>query len=210
MRKSTICNEEQKFHVVGNEILSTGASAGFKFRDRGSATSAGDWVWYSAGNVARFWRAGVGDLLTVTTSGAVTIGGVVTLNSVGSAGGLQLCRNLFNQISQCSSSLRYKSNVAALDSGLELINRLHPVTFDWKQNGERDLGLVAEDVAKVEPLLVTHNDKGEIEGVKYDRIGVVLLNAVKEQQQIIERQQQQIEALMKLICASRRKAEACK
>ena len=54
--------------------------------------------------------------------------------------------------------------------------------------GERDLGLVAEEVAKVEPLLVTHNERGEIEGVKYDRIAVVLINAIKQQQEQMERQ----------------------
>ena len=167
---------EQKLHVVGNEILSTGSDSGFKFRDRGSTSSADDWVWYSTGNVTRFFRSGVGDLLTITTAG------VVTLNGLGSAGGTSLCRNVSNQIANCSSSRRYKTNVATLHTGLSLINRLRPVTFDWKQGGEHDLGLVAEEVAKVEPLLVSHNDKGKIEGVKYDRVGVLLINAVKEQQ----------------------------
>ena len=49
--------------------------------------------------------------------------------------------------------------------------------------------------SKIEPLLVTHNDKGEIEGVKYDRVAVVLINAVKEQQAQIEQQRSQIELL---------------
>ena len=74
--------------------------------------------------------------------------------------------------------------------GIELINRLRPISFTWKSNGSRDLGLGAEDVAEVEPLLVTHNERGEVEGVKYDRVSVVLINAVKEQQAEIERQQQ--------------------
>ena len=42
-------------------------------------------------------------------------------------------------------------------------------------------------------LLVTHNDKGQVEGVKYDRVAVVLINAVKEQQQQIDRQQKLME-----------------
>ena len=68
---------EQKFHVDGgNEILSTGAGSGFKFRNRGSLTAADDWVWYSSGNIARFWRAGVGDLLGVTPDGKVGLGTV--------------------------------------------------------------------------------------------------------------------------------------
>ncbi|HET8674659.1 MAG TPA: tail fiber domain-containing protein, partial [Blastocatellia bacterium] len=71
-------------------------------------------------------------------------------------------------------------------SGLKLVSRLRPVTFDWKETKAHDLGLVAEEVAEVEPLLVTHNDKGEIEGVKYDRFSAVLINAIKEQQSQIE------------------------
>ena len=65
--------------------------------------------------------------------------------------------------------------------------------------------------------MVTHNTKGEIEGVKYDLIGVVLINVVNEQQtqiekqrKTIERQQQQIDALKKLVCASNPDAEICK
>jgi conjugal transfer/entry exclusion protein len=49
-----------------------------------------------------------------------------------------------------------------------------------------DLGLVAEEVAAVEPLLTTTNTNGQVEGVKYDRVGVVLINVVKEQQKTIE------------------------
>ena len=103
-----------------------------------------------------------------------------------------------------------QQNIHPFYSGLALINRLRPVSFEWKQGGKPDMGLIAEEVAKVEPLLVTHNDKGEIEGGKYDRIAVVLLNAVKEQQHLIEHQQQQIEGLKNLVCSSHRNARACK
>ncbi|MGV3639035.1 MAG: hypothetical protein ACO1NZ_00875 [Adhaeribacter sp.] len=65
---------QQKLHVDGNEILSTGPVGGFKFRNRGSASSADDWVWYSFGNIARFWRAGYGDVIGITTAGNVGIG----------------------------------------------------------------------------------------------------------------------------------------
>ena len=143
--------------------------------------------------------------------------GFLRVNSLGGGGTTALCRNGTNQISSCSSSIRYKSNIARLPTGFGLISRLRPVTFDWKQNGEHDLGLVAEEVAKVEPLLVTRNDKGEIEGVKYDRLGVVLINVVKEQQAQIEAQKkeinaqhQEIAALRKLVCLDHPEAEMCK
>ena len=74
----------------------------------------------------------------------------------------------------------------------------------------RNVGFGAEEVERVEPLLVTRNTKGEIEGVKYKQITTVLVNAVRQQQQIIEQQQRQIDALKKLICLSHPQADVCK
>ena len=59
----------------------------------------------------------------------------------------------------------------------------------------RDLGFGAEDVQRIEPLLVTYNPQGMVEGVKYDRITAVLVNALKEHQQQLASQQSQIEEL---------------
>ena len=74
----------------------------------------------------------------------------------------------------------------------------------------KDVGFGAEDVAKVEPLLVTYNEKGEVEGVKYEKLTTVLVNAVKEQQAQIEAQQRQIDALKKLLCGQNPNAEVCR
>src|SRR6185369_8373155 len=113
-------------------------------------------------------------------------------------------------ISTCSSSLRYKKDMQPFTRGLILLDQLNPITFRWKADNMPDLGFGAEDIAKVEPLLVTHNAKGEVEGVKYDRISAVLVNAVKEQQKQIEQQQTLIEGLKKLVCQNNTQAEACK
>lgn len=91
-----------------------------------------------------------------------------------------------------------------------LINRLKPITFDWKDSGTHDLGLGAEDVAAIEPLLVTYNAQGQVEGVKYDRIGVVLVNVVKQQQEQIEGQQKTIDLLTRYICQKDHEAPFCK
>jgi type III secretory pathway lipoprotein EscJ len=89
------------------------------------------------------------------------------------------------------------------------------------------MGLVADEVNKVEPLLTTTNAGGQVEGVKYDRVGVVLINAVKEQQAQIEAQAAQIEQqrveiellkekaaevdeLKALVCGQRPRAGICK
>jgi hypothetical protein len=125
--------------------------------------------------------------------------GIASLRNLGTGGATALCRNASNQISTCSSSLRYKTNIASYDSGLSLIMRLRPVTFNWRENNLFDFGLVAEDVAEIEPLLATFGIDGRVEGVKYDRLGVVLVNAVGEQQHQIEDQKRQIEAQAELI-----------
>jgi endosialidase-like protein len=132
-------------------------------------------------------------------------------------GAISVCRNSSNELSFCSSSLRYKENIDRFVSGLDLVRKLRPITFDWKGSEKHDLGLAAEDVEKIEPLLVTYNKDGQVEGVKYDRIGVVLINAVKEQQAQIQKQQEQLEeqqkqiaALKNLLCRSHRRARPCR
>ncbi len=141
----------------------------------------------------------IGASAVVSSSNTIALGrsngtDKVVIYGLGSAGSTTLCRNASNQISTCSSSLRYKTNIGGFSYGLSLVNQFKPITFDWKDGGMHDLGLGAEDVAAIEPLLVNYNDKGQVEGVKYDRIGVVLINAVKEQQAQIESQQAQIDS----------------
>jgi FG-GAP repeat/PKD domain/Chaperone of endosialidase len=164
-------------------------------------------------------------------TGLLSVDGTFQLNSLGSGGSTNLCRNATSQIAACSSSLRYKTNIAPFAFGLDLVRRLRPIRFEWKEGGLKDLGFGAEDVAAVEPLLVTYNARGEVEGVKYDRISAVLVNAVKEQQaqieaqQIrlrqqqvdIEKQQQQLKqqgililGLKTLVCQQNPNAEFCK
>ena len=98
-----------------------------------------------------------------------------------------------------------------------MVKQLRPITFDWKDGGGHDLGFGAEEVAKVSELLVIHNKDGQVEGVKYDRISAVLVNAVKEQQQEIEsqsktiaRQQAELNALKAYVCIQNPAAEICK
>lgn len=80
-------------------------------------------------------------------------------------------------LASCSSSLRYKENVADLGLGLDAVLKLRPVAFDWKANGEHDLGFVAEEVDGIDPFLVTYKD---------GRLTALLANAVKDQQAEIE------------------------
>ena len=87
--------------------------------------------------------------------------------------------------------------------GLEIIEQLRPVKFNWKNTKEEDIGLIAEEVYELEPLLVTYNDTEEIEGVKYRQLTAVLVNAINEQQK-------QIEKLKAIVCLDHPDADVCK
>jgi hypothetical protein len=176
--------------VVTQSVLSTnntllGANA--KVNQIGGATSL---------NFATAIGAGA----VVSTSNRVQVGrdgfDSVSIGFFANATSTQVCRS-GQVLALCSSSRVYKENIAPFYGGMDIVKLFRPVTFDWKQRGEHDLGLIAEEVAEIEPLLVTHNRNGKIEGVKYDQIGMVLINAVKEQQAQIQQQQKQIETLRK-------------
>jgi len=113
---------------------------------------------------------------------------------LGVGGNTALCLNPNLQISTCGSSRRYKAEFVPFVEGLDVVEHLSPVAFKWDADGTPDVGFGAEDVASINPLFVTFNKSGAVEGVKYDRLSVVFVNAFKEQQAQIRTQANQIEA----------------
>ena len=147
----------------------------------------------------------IGAGAVVTTNNRIQLGrdgsDFVTIGRLTTAGS-QVCMAGLT-FATCSSSRRYKENIQSYSGGLDIVRRFRPVTFDWIERKEPDLGLIAEEVAEIDPLLVTHNQNGTIEGVKYDQLTVVLINAIKEQQK-------QIEDLKATVCELNPFAAVCK
>ena len=105
-----------------------------------------------------------------------------------------VCFNQIGDLVDCrGSSLRWKTNVQPFADGLNLVRQLRPISYNWKDGGGFDIGLAAEEVAQVAPFFSFTNEKGEVSGVKYERLNMVFINAFKEQQTQIESQQTQIE-----------------
>ena len=113
-----------------------------------------------------------------------------------------------HQLGTMSSSRRFKNEIQPMDQASEAILALRPVTFHYKSDkaGTPQFGLVAEQVAEVNPDLVVRDDEGEIYTVRYDAVNAMLLNEfLKEHRKVeqhrkdfeaaIARQQKQIEAL---------------
>lgn len=207
-------------NTKGTDNTFVGVSSGLANLNGSFNTILGSGANVGANNLTNATAIGAGAI--VSTSNTIALGrsdgaDKVRVFGLGTAGSTQLCRNADNEISTCSSSLRYKTGIANFSSGLNIINLLRPITFVWKDSGMSDLGLGAEEVAAVDENLVIRNKKGEVEGVKYDRLGVVLVNAVKQQQAQIEVQQKQLEEQKKqletlklIICSQNKKAEVCR
>ena len=216
-------------NTTGSNNTLVGANASVNTNNLNYATAIGAGATVRGSNIIELGRPGTfsnqgpdGVLVNgeLTVWGSVVTAKQITFVPVG-GGDTQLCTaagsNGLRIAANCSSSIRYKKDVETFTPGLDLVKRLRPVAFTWKSSNQRDLGFVAEEVNAVEPLMTTYNDKGEVEGVKYDRISAALVNAVNEQQdeikqqkEIIERQQKQIDALMKLVCATNAAADVCR
>jgi hypothetical protein len=191
-----------------NTIIGTGADVGLG--NLSFATAIGAGAIANSSNDIKLGRDNGLDTVFIPGNVQIYNGGTLKLFTLGSAGSINLCQNGSAEIATCSSSLRYKTDVQTFMGGLDVVRSLHPITFNWKDGGMHDVGFGAEEVEKIEPLLTTRNSKGEIEGVKYGQVTTVLVNAVQQQQQIIEQQQRQIDALKKLVCLSHPQADVCK
>jgi trimeric autotransporter adhesin len=99
--------------------------------------------------------------------------------------------NSDNKIGTLASSRRYKEDVKKMDKASEAILALKPVTFRYKKeiepNGAIMFGLIAEEVEKVDPDLVTRDAKGEAETVRYDVVNAMLLNEFLKEHQKVQR-----------------------
>jgi hypothetical protein len=108
------------------------------------------------------------------------------------------------QLGTVACSRRFKKEIKPMDKASEAILALKPVTFHYETGAEHtaQFGLIAEEVAEVNPDLVVRDKKGDIYTVRYDAVNAMLLNEFlkehrknQEQEATIARLQKQIGAL---------------
>lgn len=92
------------------------------------------------------------------------------------------------------SDERLKTEFRELDNSLEKILSMHAYSFEWKDqtSGKRDIGFKAQEMEKILPEAVFKNPKDGYLGINYSRIPVLLVEAIKEQQKIIDEKDQKI------------------
>jgi trimeric autotransporter adhesin len=94
------------------------------------------------------------------------------------------------------SSRRWKSNIQPLHGALGKVERLRGVSYTYTPSGKQDIGMIAEEVGKVVPEVVSYEGNGrDARGIDYARLTALLVEAVKQQQAEIKQEQAQIDRL---------------
>jgi hypothetical protein len=92
------------------------------------------------------------------------------------------------------SSRRWKTNIQTLHGALAKVEQLRGVSYDLKDSGKHEVGVIAEEVGEVVPEIVTWDENGkDAQGVDYGRLTALLIEAMKEQQALIHWQIEKIE-----------------
>jgi hypothetical protein len=124
----------------------------------------------------------------VNVSGTCFIGnirGVTTQN----ANALPVVIDGAGQLGTVASSERFKKDIAIMGQASEGILSLRPVTFHYKTDGDHtpQFGLIAEEVAKVNPALVLPDKEGKPYTVRYDAVNAMLLNEFLKEHRKVEK-----------------------
>jgi len=174
--------------TTGNQNICIGFGAGLGLTTGSNNIRIGDASSENEDDTIRIGRGGVQTKTIIAgISGTVIPGGTAVV-----IGGSD------DQLGVTPSSRRFKEEIAPMEKASEAILALKPVTFHYKNDNIKipQFGLIAEEVAEVNPDLVIRDKNGEIYTVRYDAVNAMLLNEflkehkrVREQQSKIDEQQ---------------------
>jgi hypothetical protein len=101
------------------------------------------------------------------------------------------------QLGTISSSRRFKHEIKPMENASEAILGLKPVTFHYKtdKTNRPEFGLIAEEVAEVNPDLVVRNQNGEIYTVRYDAVNAMLLNEFLKEHATVQQLKKEIASM---------------
>ena len=124
-----------------------------------------------------------------TTSGTKATASVLMTDAVASSttatgtlvvtGGVGVSGQLTATTLVETSSIAFKENVLPIQNALDLISQLVGVTYDRKDHVRHEAGLIAEDVYKVVPTLVSLDENGNPYGIQYTKITAYLIESIK-------------------------------
>ena len=131
---------------------------------------------------------GIISITNSTASTSKTTGALKVTGGVGISGALNVGGDV---VAFASSDERLKDNIELISNPIEKVQSLKGVTWDWNSNADElqqslpNVGVIAQDVEKILPQLVTDRDNG-FKGVDYAKLTGLLIEAIKDQQKQIE------------------------
>ena len=100
-----------------------------------------------------------------------------------------------------SSDITLKNNIRPIESAIFKVKQINGVRFDWNEKSSQiqqeqghDVGLIAQEVEKVLPEIVITRENG-IKAIQYEKVVPLLVEAIKEQQTLIEDLSNRLEVL---------------
>ena len=188
-----------QFVSAANVVRFDGGSAGLHFNDTivvGADGSGKDVSFHgAAANELMKYTAADHQLKFVDSSGAdhLTIGGDADSEfAVDVADGSANKNKVRAAAFVTYSDERLKTDVSAIENGLETVNNLKAVNFTWKKDGSRDFGFMAQELKQVVPQAV-HGSEETMLGVDYGRLSAILVSAIQEQSAQIASLKKQLE-----------------
>jgi hypothetical protein len=169
-------------NTTGNNNIAVGFQAGVNLTTGNNNIDIG-----ATGVAGESRRIRIGTAGTQTKTFIAGIRGVTTAN----ANAVPVVIDSAGQLGTVSSSRRFKKEIKPMDQTSEAILGLRPVTFHYKSDskGTPQFGLIAEEVAQVNPDLVVRDENGEIYTVRYDAVNAMLLNEfLKEHRKVAEQE----------------------
>ena len=114
--------------------------------------------------------------------------------TTGNADAIPVLIDSAGQLGTVSSSRRFKKEIKPMDKASESILALEPVTFHYKSDNSAtpQFGLIAEEVAEVNPELVVRDANGEIYTVRYEAVNAMLLNEFLKEHRKVEQQNRKL------------------
>jgi hypothetical protein len=129
-----------------------------------------------------------------------------------SNGGTAVYVDASNKLGTLTSSKRFKEEIKPMDKASDALFSLKPVTFRYKKEidpaGAAQLGLVAEEVEKVNPNLVVRDKEGKPYSVRYDQVNAMLLNEFLKEHRKVEEQQASIAELRATVAQQQKEFQA--
>ena len=129
-------------------------------------------------DIGNLGLAGESGTIRIGTAGAQTSTFIAGIFGVTASSGTAVFINSSGQLGTVSSSHRFKKEIKKMEQTREDILELQPVTFQYKSDptGTAQFGLIAEEVAQVNPDLVVRDAEGAPYTVRYEAVNAMLLN----------------------------------